>query len=76
MGRDHHGDPLPEVRRIALFTDFGPEGIYIGQMRAVLADAGLPVFDLMNDVPAFDPRAGAYLLAALADSLPAGTLYL
>ncbi|MEW8013466.1 MAG: hypothetical protein AB2807_01340 [Candidatus Sedimenticola endophacoides] len=48
MGRDHHGDPLPEVRRIALFTDFGPEGIYIGQMRAVLADAGLPVFDLMN----------------------------
>ncbi|MEW7980151.1 MAG: SAM-dependent chlorinase/fluorinase [gamma proteobacterium symbiont of Phacoides pectinatus] len=76
MGRDHHGDPLPEVRRIALFTDFGPEGICIGQMRAVLADAGLPVFDLMNDAPAFDPRAGAYLLAALADSLPDGTLYL
>lgn len=57
-----------------LFTDFGASGPYLGQMRAVLhRDApGVPVLDLMADVPAFDVRAGAYLLAAYAPAFPKG----
>lgn len=57
---------------IVLFTDFGWRGPYVGQMHLVLADVapGLPVVDLMHDVPAFDIRSGAHLLAALACGLP------
>jgi len=53
---------------IFLFTDFGYEGPYVGQMHAVLAQQapGVPVIDLMHDAPAHDPRAAAYPLAALA----------
>lgn len=63
---------------IALFTDFGPSGPYLGQMKAVLAETAptVPVIDLMSDVPAFEARLGAYLLAAYAPSFPAGTVFL
>ena len=62
---------------LALFTDFGGEGLYVGQMKAVLAGlgAGVPVIDLMSDAPTFDPRASAYLLDALARSLPEGVVF-
>ncbi len=62
---------------IALFTDFGTDGPYLGQMRAVLQTRapGIPVIDLMHDVPAHDPRAGAYLLAALAPEFPFGSVF-
>lgn len=61
---------------IVLFTDFGWRGPYVGQMRAVLArnESAPAVIDLMHDVPPFSPRAGAHLLAALAEELPAGTV--
>lgn len=57
---------------IYLFTDFGREGPYVGQMHAVLAQqaAGVPVIDLMHDAPACAPRPAAYLLAALATEMP------
>ena len=63
---------------IALFTDFGLEGPYTGQMKAVLErDApGVPVIDLFADAPAGDPVSGAYLLAAYAAWWPAGTVFL
>jgi len=63
---------------ILLFTDFGLAGPYVGQMKAVLhREAGaVPVLDLMADVPAFDARAGAYLLAAYAADFPAGSVFL
>lgn len=63
---------------IATFTDFGITGPYLGQLRVVLAREapGVPVVDLMADAPAFDPRASAYLLAALVPDLPAGTVVL
>jgi S-adenosylmethionine hydrolase len=61
---------------IALFTDFGVNGPYHGQMCAALADAGLeqPIIQLMADAPRFAPRACAYLLAAIANDMPAGSL--
>ena len=57
---------------IALFTDFGWQGPYVGQLKARLATLAPEVttIDLMHDAPAFDPRASAYLLAALLPFLP------
>ena len=51
---------------IVLCTDFGLEGPYTGQVKAVLARAApaVPVIDLFADLPAFEPRLAAYLLAA------------
>lgn len=59
---------------IVLFTDFGRDGPYIGQMHAVLARQapGEPVIDLFHDVPRFDIRAAAYLLPAYVRDLPPG----
>ena len=63
---------------ILLFTDFGTDGPYLGQMTAVLAREapGVPVIPLFSDAPAFDPRASAYLLAAYTREFPAGTVIL
>jgi S-adenosyl-L-methionine hydrolase (adenosine-forming) len=63
---------------IVLFTDFGAEGPYVGQMKAVLVQGapGVPIVDLQHDAPAHDPRAAAYLLAALAPEFPAGSVFL
>ena len=63
---------------IVLFTDFGPTGPYIGQMTAVLHQLApqVPVIDLINDAPAFEPRASAYLLAALSCDFPDDAIFL
>lgn len=63
---------------IVLFTDFGPAGPYTGQMKAVLAQRApaVPVIDLVHDAPAFRPKSSAYLLAALANTFPAGSVFL
>jgi hypothetical protein len=63
---------------IVLFTDFGLEGPYIGQMKArIWRDApAAAVVDLFADAPTANPRAAAYLLAAYAEEFPAGTIFL
>jgi S-adenosylmethionine hydrolase len=63
---------------IQLFTDFGATDLYVGQVRMALQAAapGVPVFDLLNDVPAFGVGAGAHLLAALLPRTPAGSVTL
>jgi len=63
---------------IALFTDFGLEGPYTGQMIAAvrqLAPAA-EVISLFADSPAGAPKPSAYLLAAYAAWFPAGTVFL
>lgn len=57
---------------IVLFTDFGLNGPYVGQIKAALAAGapGVPVVDLMHDAPVHNPRAAAYLLASLTRSFP------
>ena len=63
---------------LVLFTDFGFQGPYVGQMKAVLhaGAPGVPVVDLMHDAPPFDPQSSAYLLAALAGELAPGAVVL
>ena len=63
---------------IALFTDFGAEGSYLGQMISVL-DQEAPdakVINLLSNAPTANPRLSAYLLAALSRYLPEGTVFL
>jgi S-adenosylmethionine hydrolase len=66
------------MRPIVLFTDYGLEGPYVGQVKAVLAREapGAAVFDLLADAPAFDPEASAYLLAALRGAFPKDAVFL
>jgi hypothetical protein len=63
---------------IVLFTDFGLEGPYMGQMKAVLHQQapGVPVVDLFADAPVGNPKASAYLLAAYVEWFPATTIFL
>ncbi|OGT20764.1 MAG: hypothetical protein A2V90_03865 [Gammaproteobacteria bacterium RBG_16_57_12] len=62
---------------IVLLTDFGLSGPYVGQMKAVLCREApaVPVIDLFHDLPVFDIKAAAYLLAAYASEFPAGTIF-
>ena len=57
---------------IAMFTDFGIQGPYLGQMHAVLAAEApaIPVVDVFPDLPPFNVRAAAYLLPAYSQYLP------
>src|SRR5215510_10038563 len=61
---------------IFLFTDFGSADIYVGQVKAVLAERAprVPVIDLLHDAPPFNIRAGAHLLAALSTRIPRGSV--
>jgi S-adenosyl-L-methionine hydrolase (adenosine-forming) len=63
---------------IALFTDFGSAGPYVGQLHAVLAMTapGTPVVDLFHDIPHYDIRAAAYLLPAYAALFPPLTVFI
>ncbi|MBV8133165.1 MAG: SAM-dependent chlorinase/fluorinase [Alphaproteobacteria bacterium] len=61
---------------IVLFTDFGLEGPYTGQVKAVLyrTAPGVPVVELFADAPAGRPEPAAYLLAAYGVWFPPGTV--
>ena len=63
---------------IALFTDFGSRDPYVGQLKARLAvhAPGHPVIDLLHEAPDFNAHAGSHLLAALAGTFPAGSVFL
>jgi S-adenosylmethionine hydrolase len=63
---------------IFLFTDFGLEGPYTGQVQAVLQQQapGVPVITLFADLEPFDIQAAAYLLPAYAAGFPPGSVFL
>jgi hypothetical protein len=63
---------------IFLFTDFGAADLYVGQVKAVLQGRAPKevVVDLLHEAPAFNARASAHLLAALAARLPKGSVTL
>jgi S-adenosylmethionine hydrolase len=71
--KPHRGSPM-----IVLFTDFGLEGPYTGQVKAVLyrTAPGVPVVELFADAPAGRPKPAAYLLAAYGVWFPPGAVFL
>lgn len=61
---------------IVLFTDFGTDDPYVGQMHAALRGrTDVPVIDLLHRVPSYDVRAGAYLLDALQRQFEPGVVF-
>jgi S-adenosylmethionine hydrolase len=66
------------IDRIALVTDFGGSGPYVGQLRLILSALlpRIPVVELISDLVPFRPDLAAYVLPALARDMPARTLYL
>jgi len=63
---------------ILLCTDFGLADPYVGQLKAVLAQAApeVAVIDLLHQVPDFNAHAGAHLLAALSLAASPGDVLL
>ena len=63
---------------IILFTDFGLEGPYTGQVQAVLQRQapGVPVISLFADLTPFEIQAAAYLLPAYAAGFPPGSVFI
>ncbi|MGD8783804.1 MAG: SAM-dependent chlorinase/fluorinase [Thioalkalispiraceae bacterium] len=60
---------------IYLFTDFSYQGPYVGELKQVIAQSKFDdqtVIDLMHDAPVYNPRASAYLLAALSERFQVG----
>lgn len=66
------------MSQLALFTDFGADDIYVGQLKSVLArHAPDPIIiDLLHSAPAFDIESSAQLLAALYPQYPPGSVVL
>ena len=62
---------------IVLFTDFGLNGPYLGQVKNILyrQAPGIPIVDLFANAPACNPKAAAYLLAAYVDEFPKDTVF-
>lgn len=63
---------------IILFTDFSVRDPYVGQVKGVLHQhaPGVPQIDLLHEVPAFNVRGGAHLLAALERQFQPGGVFL
>ena len=63
---------------IVLFTDFGANGPYLGQMEAVLRDKAphATIINLLSNAPTGNPRLSAYLLAALRYVFPQQSIFL
>jgi S-adenosylmethionine hydrolase len=59
---------------IILYSDFGSNDLYVGQVEAVLDRyaPGVRVIHLLHDAPAFDVEASAHLLAALSQKIAKG----
>lgn len=61
-----------------LFTDFGANGLYVGQVESVFDRyaPGVRVIHLLNEAPACNVPPSAHLLAALAGQVPRGHVFL
>ena len=62
---------------IVLFTDYGLQGPYIGQIEAVLSheSSKSTVINLFADLPRQNSKAAAYLLASYAPEFPVGSIF-
>jgi S-adenosylmethionine hydrolase len=62
---------------IALLTDFGTKDFFVASLKAVILtiNPDVRIVDISHQVPAFDIRAGGFLLYACAPLFPAGTIF-
>jgi len=60
------------MRPIVLATDYGVAGPYVGQLKSAICNIApnALIIDLIHDLPAFNPKASAYLLASYLEHIP------
>ena len=60
------------MRPIVLATDYGVAGSYVGQIKSAIYKIApsAKIIDLIHELPAFNPKASAYLLASLIEFIP------
>ncbi|MBN1476488.1 SAM-dependent chlorinase/fluorinase [Candidatus Sumerlaeota bacterium] len=63
--------------RVALFTDYGTEGHYVGALKGAIVQAwpDVVIDDVTHGVPAFDIAGGSFLLASASREWPLGTVF-
>lgn len=67
---------MKQPSAVGLFTDFGGQDHYLGQIYSALHARinGVPVYNLMNSAPQYNPKASAYLLAAILRDVSRNTV--
>lgn len=62
---------------IVLYTDFGVNGPYVGQLKAAILEINpeVTIVDLMHDAPMFDIKHSAFLLGVLYKYFPDDSIY-
>ncbi|MCU0869779.1 MAG: SAM-dependent chlorinase/fluorinase [Burkholderiales bacterium] len=63
---------------ILLFTDYGASDLYVGQIETMIDRyaPGVRVISLLNELPCYQVRCAAHLLAAMARTAPRGHTFL
>ena len=63
---------------LTLTTDFGPEGPYVAAVKGIVLGLvpGTQLVDVSHSISPQNILEGAFVLAAIADSFPAGTIHL
>jgi len=69
---------MSETGMIVLFTDFGFQDPYVGQLKSVLMQSvpQIPIVDLLHQVPSYNIQAASYLLSAYVEEFPLGTIFI
>ena len=64
------------MRPIVLATDYGVSGPYVGQLKAAIYKivSNAQIIDLIHDLPAFNSKASAYLLASYLEYIPENSI--
>jgi len=70
--------PEPSLRIVTLTTDFGTGSGYLAELKGRLLHARRPftLVDIAHDLPAYDVRAAAWLVARACPAFPPGSLHL
>ena len=65
-------------RIITLLTDFGTEDYFVGAMKGVILtrSPAAVIVDITHAIPPQDVRTGTFMLSAVYDSFPAGSIHL
>ena len=73
-----HPTKVVSHRIITLLTDFGTEDYFVGAMKGIILTRSptAVIVDITHSIPPQDVRTGTFMLSAVYDSFPAGSIHL
>jgi S-adenosyl-L-methionine hydrolase (adenosine-forming) len=73
-----HPSKVVSPQIITLLTDFGAEDYFVGAMKGVILTRSptAVIVDITHSIPPQDVRTGTFMLSAVYDSFPAGSIHL